>query len=320
MNSGLVVIRPGLFTTVQDQGRTGWRAVGMPPGGVFDRASADLANALVGNPPDAAVLELTLNGGTYEARATLALAAWRGAPSRRRSTSGDGRETPLAVPVCFTIEPGDRLILGTPARGARAYLAVRGGWQTPVYLTSRSSETPIKLGDLLPCHPGWTAVRRPGPELDPFATAEVRPLRVIDGPDADLMRPGWLEGDRVYRVGPQSNRMGLRLEGPAWDVDAGANRVSAPVAPGAVQVAGGQFIVLGVACGTMGGYPHVAHVISADLDRLGQARPGDGVRFERVRLEDARRLDRDDRRRRAGRRAWIASACGIELAGFGENG
>lgn len=320
MKSGLVVIQPGLFTTVQDQGRTGYRGVGMPLGGVFDRGSADLANALLGNEPDAALLELTLIGGTYEANMTLALALAGASPSTTIHSHASGRDTPLAGPASFTLDPGDRLTLGPAERGARAYLATRGGWKTPLFLDSRSSETPIKAGDLLPCHPGWTAIRRPGPGLNPFATAEERPLRVIDGPDAGLIDANWREGERVYRVGAQSNRMGLRLEGPSWDVDAGANRVSAPVAPGAVQVAGGRLIVLGVACGTIGGYPHVAHVISADLDRLAQARPGDTIQFERVTLEEARRLDRDERQRRAGRRAWIATACGIELAGFGESG
>ena len=87
--------------------------------------------------------------------------------------------------------------------------------------------------------------------------------------------------------------MGLRLEGDPVTVNSHPVRLSTPVAPGAVQVAGGQLIVLGVACGTMGGYPHVAHVISADLDRLGQLKPGDVVAFRRVTLEEARLLDRN---------------------------
>ncbi len=87
--------------------------------------------------------------------------------------------------------------------------------------------------------------------------------------------------------------MGLRLEGPPIALPPHPDRVSMPVAPGAIQLAGGQLIVLGVACGTMGGYPHVAHVASADLDRLGQARPGDLIRFRSITLDEARRLDHD---------------------------
>ncbi len=92
--------------------------------------------------------------------------------------------------------------------------------------------------------------------------------------------------------------MGLRLEGPMVELDSAAlaERLSAPVAPGAIQVAGGNLIVLGMACGTMGGYPHVAHVISADLARLGQLGPGDLIRFRRVDLEEARSADAASRR------------------------
>ena len=90
--------------------------------------------------------------------------------------------------------------------------------------------------------------------------------------------------------------MGLRLEGPAVAMIPEPDRLSAPVAPGAIQAAGGQLIILGVAGGTMGGYPHVAHVISSDLDRIGQLRPGDLITFRRVTIAEARDLDRESRR------------------------
>jgi allophanate hydrolase subunit 2 len=92
--------------------------------------------------------------------------------------------------------------------------------------------------------------------------------------------------------------MGLRLAGPSLAIDPSviADRLSSPVAPGAIQIAGGSLIILGVACGTMGGYPHVAHVISADLGRIGQLRPGDRVRFLKVVPREARRLDTESRR------------------------
>ena len=92
----------------------------------------------------------------------------------------------------------------------------------------------------------------------------------------------------------RSDRMGLRLEGPPLELTTQPDRLSAPVAPGAIQVAGGQLILLGVACGTMGGYPHVAHVISADLDRVGQLCPGDQIAFRLVDLATARNLDLAD--------------------------
>ena len=117
------------------------------------------------------------------------------------------------------------------------------------------------------------------------------PFRIIEGPeDRGMIAPDfWTQGR--FRVGSRSNRMGLRLEGPALKLSSPPDRLSAPVAPGAVQVAGGQLIVLGVACGTMGGYPHVAHVVSADLDRVGQLAPGDQIQFRPVALALARDLD-----------------------------
>ena len=128
------------------------------------------------------------------------------------------------------------------------------------------------------------------------------PFRIVAGPDArtnpDLNAGFWAR--RQFRVGPRHDRKGLRLEGDPISVASDPARLSAPVAPGAVQVAGGQLIVLGVACGTMGGYPHVAHVISADLDRLGQLRAGDVIEFEYVAIEEARRRLVDTRNERRG--------------------
>jgi len=314
MMAGLLVLDPGLFTTVQDQGRTGYRAFGVPPGGVFDRGSADLANALLGNLVGEAVLELTLVGGTYQALGPLALAL-AGATLTLKVHSPESRDRRFRSPVCFPVAAGDLLSFGAMTGGARAYLAVLGGWQTPIILGSRSAERPIRRGDRLACAGGWTPVRYPDQSLYPFHRDGTATLRVIDGPDAGLRKGGGPNWGMAYRVEPQSDRMGLRLDGPAWEVEGPADRVSAPVAPGAVQVAGGKPLVLGVACGTMGGYPHVAHVISADLDRLAQARPGDRFRFTRIAPAEARRLDREDRRTRAGRRARLTALAADRPAG-----
>ncbi len=120
-------------------------------------------------------------------------------------------------------------------------------------------------------------------------------LRIVPGPDCrsnpNLDDAFW--AGRRFRVGTRHDRTGLRLEGDPISVTSDPERLSAPVSPGAVQVAGGQLIILGAACGTMGGYPHVAHVISADLDRLGQLKGGDIIEFERVTIEQARTLQRE---------------------------
>ncbi|MHB1557468.1 MAG: 5-oxoprolinase subunit C family protein [Isosphaeraceae bacterium] len=291
--AGLHVVDAGMSTTVQDLGRPGHREHGVPPGGAFDRGSAGLANALAGNDPGCAVLELTLSGGMYEARSDLPL-AMAGASIEAKVVGTDGTERTIEPPLSFTLHRGERLVLGRTLAGARTYLAVAGGWQTPVRLGSRSSEERLRSGDLLPAAAGSIPTRHPRDRapIDPAA----EPLRILDGPEGAAINQGsrptptWLE--RAHRVGAHSDRMGLRLEGIPPAIDALPDRLSAPVAPGAIQAASGGLIVLGVACGTMGGYPHVAHVISADLDRLGQLRPGDLVRFARVDLDEARRLDR----------------------------
>jgi 5-oxoprolinase (ATP-hydrolysing) subunit C len=286
---GLIVIAPGLSTTLQDGGRPGYREWGVPSGGVFDRGSAALANALLGNPPGCAVLEMTLTGGSYQADGPLALAL-AGASMESSIVSPDGRNEILGLPLSFSLRDGERLVLGRALAGARAYLAVKGGWQTRQSLGSRSSEQRLQADDVLPAGPATIFRRHLSEPVWRSPTEE--PFRVVPGPDSGLiseLEDPFVAGRR-FRVGSSSDRMGLRLAGEPIPVAAPANRLSAPVAPGAIQVAGGQLIVLGVACGTMGGYPHIAHVISADLDRIGQLRSGDHVEFRRVTVEEARRL------------------------------
>jgi biotin-dependent carboxylase-like uncharacterized protein len=307
---GLVVINPGLSTTIQDLGRTGYRERGVPVGGAFDRGAAAEANALVGNPPGCAVLELTLFGGLYEAGIPLALAL-AGAPLAASIVVDGEPPRGLVVPQSFSMAPGERLALGGAAAGARAYLAVKGGWQTPPWLGSRSREGRLKPGDLLDAAPGHVPARHPAEPRGQASAGSL--LRIIDGPDAALAidLDAWTTAH--FRVSPQINRMGVRLDGPPLAVEAPADRISTPVAPGAVQIAGGQAIILGVACGTMGGYPHVAHLISADLDRAGQLRHGDAVVFQRVSLREARRLDREHRQAQAERLRWLSLLACDEL-------
>jgi biotin-dependent carboxylase-like uncharacterized protein len=302
---GLIVIDPGLSTTVQDSGRPGYREWGVPPGGAFDRGSAELANALVGNAGHCAVLELTLIGGTYQADGPLAL-AMAGAPMEAKVIGADATERPVPIPSSWSLRDGERLVLGRTVEGARAYLAVKGGWQTLLRLGSRASEERIRAGDVLPADPGAVPTRRPSEPLWESPTAE--PFRILAGPDGRSQPTGddrfW--ASRRFRVGSRSDRMGLRLEGDPVPVACAPERLSTPVAPGAIQVAGGQLIVLGVACGTMGGYPHVAHVISADLDRLGQVKPGDAIRFRHIPLDDARH---EDQKMRRTRKIFLSRVC-----------
>ncbi|GAC1448958.1 MAG: biotin-dependent carboxyltransferase family protein [Isosphaeraceae bacterium] len=312
---GLAIIEPGLLATIQDLGRNGYRAWGVPVGGAFDRESAALSNALLGNSLDSAGIELTLSGGVFKATSPLGLAL-AGAPLAAKVIDRDGLETLLRMPLSFSMKEGDRLFLDRMTLGARAYLAVLGGWRSPVVLGSRSEERPLRRGDQVPCEAGWIPRRHPDPADVCFSTADSAPIRVLDGPDTDRCGLISFAADAVYRVTSRSDRMGLRLAGPAWEGRTEPDRRSMPVAPGALQVAGDQLLLLGVSCGTMGGYPHVAHVISADLDRIGQARPGETLRFTRVSLEEARQLDRQQRADRVERLSRIAIAASDRLPGM----
>lgn len=301
--SGLRVLRPGFFDTIQDRGRFGHRAFGVPLGGAFDAGAAALANALLANPSDAAVVEMTLLGGTYEAQGSLAVAL-AGAMVTARVEPAAGTSRSMESPVAFSLKAGDRLIVGEISGGARVYLATRKGWQTPVVLQSRSTENPLRAGEELPCAEGVTPTRRLALARTAPMQLDPSPLRFLDGPDAAVEISEFLESAEGFRVEAQSNRMGLRLEplAGAGVFATDPERVSMPVAPGAVQLAGGKPLLLGVACGTMGGYPHVGHVISADLDRIAQLRPGDVFRLQRIGLDEARQLDTEAR---DARRRWL---------------
>ena len=289
----LRILEPGLYTLLVDFGRPGSRSLGVPVGGAADRTALALGNALVGNPPDAAALEVCLAGPTLQADCNLACVLY-GAPfeihsDRQRLTAGK----------TFTLRPGETLTIGGTPERMRAYFCVRGGFEVRPILGSRSSLEPLRTGAVLPCTPGVIHARflcRPWGWEQEHGT-----LRVMDGPQAD-----WFEVEEFYSqpftVTPASNRMGLRLAGRPLRLP-GRELVSEPVCPGSVQVTrDGQCIVLGVDGQTIGGYPKIAQVISADCDQLGQLRPGDRVRFVRVSLEEAEALYRQ---REAELREWV---------------
>jgi antagonist of KipI len=185
----------------------------------------------------------------------------------------------------------------------RAYLCVRGGFHEHEILRSRSSLGPLSAGQQLACDPSTIQARfLPDSVGQTFVPAGEQDspmsLRVIAGAQADWFQPGVLF-DQEFEVTPSSNRMGLRLRASALaprpnGQQAGIREMtSEPVAPGAVQVTrAGQCIILGVDGQTIGGYPKIAHVIAADLDRVGQIRPGQRLRFTEVSLEEAANLHR----------------------------
>jgi antagonist of KipI len=315
------VFEPGLFTTVQDLGREGFGPLAVSTSGAADAVSLRIGNRLVGNADGAAALEMTLLGGsfTFPGAATLAL------------TGSDFGATVDGEPVelwgTFKAKPGQTLRLGPTRSGARCYLCVRGGIAAKPFLGSASTHIlsglgghegrALRKGDVLEIGPadmdgqkrtGQSARSAIGTDvsgtaskrrLSAGALANLLPrkvLRVTPGPQSEWFPRAAQKifYESTYRVAEESNRMGIRLEGAPTPAPSGGEMISEGVSLGAVQVPeGGKPIVLFVEQQTTGGYPKIANVISADFHSLGQLRPRDEIRFERVDWETARALLRE---------------------------
>jgi antagonist of KipI len=294
----LVVEHPGMQTTVQDLGRPGYGPMGVSPSGAADAVSLRLANLLVGNPAEAAALEMTLLGGSYvfPEGGVIALA---GADF---GASLNGRALETAVP--HAVMPGGKLSLGQTRSGARCYLGIAGGVRVAPVLGSASTHLlsglggfngrALQKGDVLEI--GAPTKRLPRRKISAKARDMFQPrkiLRVTAGPQSD-----WFLEDAqrsllqsVFRVTEQADRMGLRLEGPALALRTAKEMISEGVSLGAVQVTpSGQAILLFVEQQTAGGYPKIANVIGADLFCIGQLRPRDEIHFARVTFAEARQL------------------------------
>ena len=293
---GLTVIRPGLLTTVQDLGRWGSQALGVPVSGAMDTFAHRLANALVGNVGGMATLEVTLLGPELRAECAL-VAAVAGAEF---AVTVEGR--PVPHQAAFTVDAGATLRFGERRGGSRAYLAVAGGIATEAVLGSRATHLVsgmgghggrgLRAGDVLPvavaARAGAPRAGRPWRWPDPAAG---RALRVMLGP-----QDAWFSRQSIdalvreaFRVSTQSNRMGFRLEGPTLAPARAEEPLSEPVPFGAIQVpAGGAPILLMADRQTAGGYPKIATVIAADLPVAGQLGPGDVVRFVACTRAEAR--------------------------------
>jgi biotin-dependent carboxylase-like uncharacterized protein len=296
------VLNPGVFTTVQDLGRPGYMKYGTPASGVADRFSAQVANTLVGNPPGAALLEITLFRLELLGLNDLVIAL----------TGGDLSPTlngnPLPMWQTFPVKKGDRIAFRMRKQGFRAYLAVQGGLSGKEFLGSRSvfvrglMGNVLQTGEILEAgNPvAQSIVLKKMPQDMVPAFSEKNPLRVILGPQEDRFTPKGMETflSSAYRVSPQSDRMGYRLQGPTIEHLAGADIISEPIARGAIQVPGdGLPIILLWDAQVSGGYTKIANVISADLDRLAQVMPGDRIHFKAVSLEEAHQALREERGR-----------------------
>ena len=293
------VLDPGPQTTVQDFGRRGQLRYGIPPSGPVDARSFTLANRLVGNVDGAAGLEFTHIGPRLRAEAPCAIAV----------TGADSpvtvNDAPTAAWTTLTLRAGDVVKIGPARAGVRGYVAVAGGIDVPPVLGSRATYLRGRLGGLegralrrddvlrLGAAAGVRGRAVPARAIPDWRAEPV--LRVGRGPQADRFTDegiaAFLGG--TYEVLPQSDRMGARLSGPRIAHARGHDIISDGIAPGAVQVPGdGQPIVLLVDRQSTGGYTKIATVCSFDIARVGQAKPGQRVRFSAVDVAEAQRLSR----------------------------
>jgi antagonist of KipI len=297
----------GFQTSVQDLGRTGFRQSGVSLGGALDTHAMRVANALVGNPNGAAGLEVSL--GELQLRfEDTRMVAWCGGAFTVRLGNQN-----LPAGHAGLVAKGDDLIVTAPQRGGRAWLAISGGINVPLVLGSRSTDMrgsfggfqgrALRDGDALPLGPAkrFPLKKRTVSEWrapSPWATTGrvSAMLRIVRGTDWNrfLSRAHTSLVMRSFAVKAASDRMGARLDGPPLDRMRTTDLLSEAVAPGTLQVPpNGEPILLLGDCQTIGGYPKIAHVITADLPMAAQLWPGHQVRFHEVSLMEAQRLLRE---------------------------
>jgi antagonist of KipI len=286
----------GFLTTVQDLGRPGNGVLGVSASGAADPIALQLGNRLVGNPPGAAALEMTLTGGTF-VFPEGAIFALTGANFPAKLNGN-----PTTNWATHSAPSASKLSVGPTTNGARCYLCVAGGIQVPLFLGSASTHLlsglggfhgrALRGGDLLQL--GTTAKAFPHHTIHSDALEKLKPrkiLRVTEGPQKN-----WFSGEAyrdffesAFQVTEEADRMGLRVSGPSLALTHDREFVSEGTPLGAIQVTpAGQAIILFVEQQTAGGYPKIANVIGADLPSLGQLRPRDSIRFQLVSFGEAR--------------------------------
>jgi biotin-dependent carboxylase-like uncharacterized protein len=292
--ASLKVIRPGMLTTVQDLGRWGHQSSGVSVAGPMDVYSHRRANRLAGNRDDVAALEVTIVGPEVQALGDVVCAV----AGAEFTLTVDGHSVDTSA--CFGVPDRATLRFGNRRVGARATLAVRGGFDVPSTLGSRATSLVSRMGpfggraltagDELPVGAALVPEGQPVRGTAVGLPAGGARLRVLMGPhddrfDEDVLRR--LLASR-FTIAPDSNRMGYRLGGPAVNCRGAAEMLSDATPMGSIQVPGsGQPILLMADRQTTGGYPRIATVISADLPLAGQLAPGDWIEFTACSRDEA---------------------------------
>jgi len=291
----LEILMPGPLTSVQDLGRWGYARYGVPPSGAVDSFALRVGNRLVGNGEGEAGLEITLYGFKARALCDIKIAVTGGDLQPRF------RHEPLPMWRSMGMNKGEILSFTGRKTGLRGYLALGGGISVPLVMGSKSTNLvsgfgglegrPLQKGDILRVTDPQKRLKQPEKVFDPSGTLEGSAtgqwgIRVLWGPQDDhfpaASRDLFLKS--IYQVTSHSDRTGIRLEGPPVQAKESldASIISEGVIPGTIQIPGdGQPIIL-LGETVTGGYRKIATVISADLFRLGQIRPGDAIRFQEV--------------------------------------
>ncbi|WP_018156982.1 biotin-dependent carboxyltransferase family protein [Demetria terragena] len=305
-SASIEVVKPGLSTTVQDHGRSGQYHLGIPPSGAMDQISFRAANLLLGNDETAAVLECALMGPELRFNDSRQIAV----TGAEMTPLVDG--TPHPTNTVVDVEAGQTLSFGFATAGARAYLAVSGGFDVPVALGSRATYglgslgghhgRALQPGDPLPLGDPRAAVsHRALPEALRMPLAKERELRVVRGLYDHRVQPDSLDGffQEPWKVASEADRVGYRLKGgtplrfidrepPFGAGDDPSNITDACYPIGSIQVPSGQEpIILHRDAVSGGGYLMVGAVISADMDAIGQLPPNATIHFREVTLEEA---------------------------------
>lgn len=298
MSASIQVLKPGVQSQLQDLGRFGFQDLGVPVGGAMDEWSHRLANLLAGNASDEATLEIVLMGPSlvFDTATQIAITGADLSPK----LNGE----PVAMHQRISVAAGSQLDFGRRVSGLRAYLAVRGGFAVEPVMGSRSTYVrggfggfegrALRKGDVLnfaeaqPVPPAPVLELSPRlPSADPSAVTTVR---VVAG-EHWARFPAETQAlftEAIYKINPQSDRMGYRLDGPALKRGDTVELISEAMGFGTIQVpADGLPIVLMAERHSAGGYPKIAHVISVDLPLMAQLAAQQQLRFERVSLETA---------------------------------
>jgi biotin-dependent carboxylase-like uncharacterized protein len=307
------VLKPGMLSSFQDEGRFGHQPLGVSVVGAMDQRAHRLANTLVGNAEDVASLEMTLTGPTLQFTQACCIALC----GADLSPQLNGK--PIAMNRPLVLRAQDELHFGARQHGTRAYLAVHGGFDIPSVLGSQSTYLRSQFGgwhgralkrhDEIPLRRPLREVGQDGGTLETLAKAlwDIRlylpsviadstraRIRLIKSQQWEEFTPASREAllSQTFRISPDSERMGYRLQGPDILMTKPRQMISEATTFGTIQVpAGGQPIVLMADRQTTGGYPKIAYVATVDLPLLAQMGPGDKVQFELVTLETAQTLD-----------------------------